>query len=176
VKAIARILLAVAVFASIGCARVDRALPRCDHDERLALVAQSVPSAAYLPCVETLPPGWSTSEVEIRDGHSRISLRSDRAARPVEVDLAAVCDPTGASPLEPREAGVRTQQRLLSITPSYQGTIFDEFPGGCVTYRFDFERGPHLALMEELRQAVRLFPRRELRQALIERLGVDIDG
>jgi hypothetical protein len=171
-----RIVLAAALVASVGCARVERALPRCDADERLALVAQSVPSAAYVPCVDDLPPGWRADEVDVRDGQARISLRSDRAARPVVIELAADCDASGAVPLAPKEAGVRTQQRLASVSPSYRGTIFDEFPGGCVTSRFDFERGPHLALMEELRQALRLFPRRELRQQLLESLGVDIGG
>jgi hypothetical protein len=92
----------------------------------------------------------------------------------VRVELLPACDPTGAVPLAPRDAGVRTQQLLDSISPSYQGTIYDVFPGGCITYRFDFERGPHLALMDELQQAVQLYPRRELRQALIDQSGVDI--
>lgn len=63
-----------------------------------------------------------------------------------------------------------------SISPRYAGTLFDVFPGGCVTYEFDFERGAHISLMEELQQAIDLYPRRELRLAVRDQLGVDIDA
>jgi hypothetical protein len=170
-----RALVILAVLAAVsGCARAERAMPRCEPDERLGLLAQSVPEAAYLPCVEDLPPGWQTTDVQVRDTGTRLTLRSDRADEPVRVELLSACDPTGAVPLAPRDEVVRTQQLLDSIAPSYRGTIFDVFPGGCITYRFDFERGPHIALMDELQQAVRLFPRRQLRQALIDQSGVDI--
>jgi hypothetical protein len=166
--------IAAVIVAASGCGGAERAMPRCDGDERLGLVAQSVPEAAYLPCVEDLPAGWQATDVDVRDGRTLLTLRSDRAEAPVRVELLPACDPTGAVPLAPRDAGVRTQQLLDSISPSYQGTIYDVFPGGCITYRFDFERGPHLALMDELQQAVQLYPRRELRQALIDQSGVDI--
>ena len=63
----------------------------------------------------------------------------------------------------------------MSITPRYTGTLSDVFPGGCVTYAFDFVRGPHIALMEELGAAVGLYSRRQLRLDLQDRLGVELD-
>jgi hypothetical protein len=176
VRGARRVAVAVLVIAgsTVGCARYDRAVPRCSPGERLGLVAQSVPDAAYLPCVTDLLPGWSISAFEVRDGHTSFSLRSDRADEPVEVELSAECETTGSTPVPPRDEGVRTSQRVSTVSPTYAGTMFDVFPGGCVAYGFDFERGPHIALVDELRQIVALYPRRELRQELIDRLEVDI--
>jgi hypothetical protein len=44
-----------------------------------------------------------------------------------------------------------------------------------VTYEFDFARGPHIALMDELQRAVQLYPRRLLRQELRDQLGITLD-
>ena len=61
------------------------------------------------------------------------------------------------------------------MAPRYAGRFHDVFSGGCVTMTFDFARGPHIALLDELQQAVRLYPRRQLRQELKDELGIDLD-
>jgi len=138
-----------------GCGSVAPAVPRCSDPVRLAVVAQSVPTAGYVPCVEELPAGWQVTEFGTARGGTDFSLLSDRAdGRPVEVRLAPRCSVAGASPQPPRTAGARTYLRLRSITPRYAGTRVDVFPGGCVAYRFDFARGPHIALMDDLLAAV----------------------
>jgi hypothetical protein len=48
------------------------------------------------------------------------------------------------------------------------------FPGGCVSYAFDFERGPHIALMADLGVLVGLESRRELRGEVRRRLGGEL--
>jgi hypothetical protein len=113
---------------------------------------------------------------EIERGATELSLRSDRADRAVDVRLARTCRLTGATPVTPRDDGVRTYVRLSAVAPRYTGRLLDDFPGGCVTYDFDFERGPHIALMDELQRAVGLYPRIELRRELRDDLGVDLDG
>ena len=172
-----RLAAAAAAVAVLGgaCARAEAAMPRCRPDERLAVVAQSVPGAAYLPCVTALPTGWSFRSLDVDDRGTRLSLRSDRADRPVQVTLAAACDIGRATPVAPRAEGVRTYQRVLSIAPTYRARLYDVFPGGCVAYEFDFERGSHIALTDELQQAVALYSRRQLRQELREHLGVRLD-
>ena len=167
--------LAASVAAGCGTGSgVQETMPRCVPDERLGIVAQSVPGAAYVPCVEALRPGWSFRTFEVGDGHTRFTLRSDRAERPIAVSLAASCDAGGATEVAPRETGVDTSLRVGAIAPRFTGRLIDEFEGGCVTYEFDFARGPHLGLMEDLEASVRLFPRRVLREALRDR-GVDLD-
>jgi hypothetical protein len=49
------------------------------------------------------------------------------------------------------------------------------FVNGCITYEFDFTRGPHIALIDELQRAVQLYPRRLLRQELRGELGITLD-
>ena len=167
----------VAGFSSLltGCTGIESAAPGCTGDSRrLALVAQSVPGAAYLPCVGPLPAGWSTAAVHISSGRTHFRLESDRS-RPVDVELLDRCDVSGATPTTPRADGVRTYRRLDSITPRYRGTLFDVFAGGCLTYRFDFQRGAHITLTEEFQTAAGLRSRRDLALELRRDLGVDLD-
>jgi hypothetical protein len=168
-------LVAAAVVVASGCADAGIAAPRCEPGQRLGIVAQSVEGAAYLPCVADLPPGWSLESFEVDDDGTELSLRSDRADRDVQVRLAERCEVGRATPIAPRGEGVRTYQLSESVAPRYAGRFHDVFSGGCVTTTFDFARGPHIALLDELQQAVRLYPRRQLRQELEDELGIDLD-
>jgi hypothetical protein len=151
------------------------AVPGCGSVERLALVAQSVPSAAYVPCLNHLPAGWTASGFEAASGHAGFTLRSNLASRqPVVVRLAPTCDVSGATPTPPRAPGVSTYTELRSISPLYAGTLSDVFSGGCITYRFGFERGQHIALIEDFESAVALYPRQELSVQLHRQLGVTL--
>ena len=159
-----------------GCAGRVGAVPTCVAGPRLATVAQAVPGAAYVPCIDRLAEGWTARGFQVERGSARFTLVPDRSGtRPVEVAFQPTCDVAGAVPTTPRADGVRTSVRLRSISPRYQGTMSDVFAGGCVTYRFDFPRGPHIALMEELGTTTGLFSRRELRLELHRQLGVELD-
>jgi hypothetical protein len=174
-----RVRLALAVLVLVAavpaCGTDEQTLPRCRPDRRLGLVAQSVPGAAYVPCIDELPAGWSVASVTIDHTGTRYGLRSDRADRTVRVTLSDGCEHGDATAIRPRDEGVRTYQALDRISPTYAGRILDVFPGGCVTYEFDFDRGPHIALLDDLQRAVDLYSRRELRHGLRERLGVSVD-
>jgi hypothetical protein len=167
--------LAGAVAAAGGCADAQAAMPRCEPGQRLGIVAQSAPGAAYLPCVTELPPGWTFESFEVDDDGTRFSLRSDRADRAVEVELVPACDVGPALPVTPRDEGVRTYLALESVSSRYAGRFYDVFADGCVVYDFDFARGPHIALVDEFQQAVQLYPRRQLRQELRDDLGITLD-
>src|SRR5215469_15549878 len=80
----------------------------------------------------------------------------------------------GASPSPPRAPGVLSYTRLTSISPRFAGTLYDVFPGGCVSYQFDFTLGEHIALMEQFQSAVGLYPVQQLRLVLKQKLGVEI--
>ena len=157
-----------------GCAPGDPA-PTCDATSRLGIVAQSVDTAAYVPCVAELPAGWSVEDVSIDDDGTTVSLRSDRADQEAEVTLVESCDVSRATPIEPRDEGVRSYNEVEAIEPRFAGRFLDVFPGGCVVSRYDFERGPHVALTAELRDAVGLVSRRQLRQELRDDLGITLD-
>ena len=160
-----------------ACSNPTGSLPECEAGPRLATIAQSVPTASYVPCIEQLADGWTAGNLDTGRGSTRFALLPHRAgARTVRVAFEEACDARGATPAPARAEGVRTSIKLASVSPRYAGTIFDVFPGGCVSYRFDFARGPHIALMEDLGGTVGLFSRRQLRVALQDQLGVELDG
>lgn len=160
-----------------ACSSITPSVPACEVGTRLATVAQSVPSGSYIPCIRQLGEGWTAGELQVGRGSTRFTLLPDRAGgRTVHVAYHQACDTAGAVPTTPRAEGVRTLIDLRSIAPRYAGTLMDVFSGGCISYSFDFARGPHIALMEELQDTVGLFSRRQLRLGLKDQLGVELDS
>jgi hypothetical protein len=112
---------------------------------REILMTQAVPSATLIPCVRTLPPGWSYAGSDVRSGSARFWLDSDRAGlRAVEVELTAACDLRGLTgAASPSGQGVDVYLRSISRDP-YQADRLFAFPGGCVTYRYRFVAAPQV--------------------------------
>ena len=52
--------------------------PTCGTNNTMILMAQAVPSAHAIPCVDALPPGWSIGGVSVRAADARFWLDSDR--------------------------------------------------------------------------------------------------
>jgi hypothetical protein len=165
----------VASFVLAGCADGVDTMPGCEADSRLGIVAQSVPGAAYVPCISELPTGWSFTGADIDQDGTTITLESDRADRPVEISLTSTCDIGSATPIAPSAEGSRTYQLIASVDPRYSGSFIDVFPGGCIVSSYDFERGAHISLVTELQQAVDLYSRRQLGQELFTDLGITLD-
>jgi hypothetical protein len=171
---LAMAVLLMISFAS-GCTESSATPPSCGSVERLGLLAQSVPTASYLPCIVELPTGWQSAHLVVERGSARFQLQSDRSeGHPVMVRLQDSCDVSRASPFPPRTVGGRSYLGVQSIEPRYLGTLYDVFPGGCVTYRFDFERGVHIALMAQLQSAVGFVSRPDLRRRLRQQLGIEL--
>jgi len=159
-----------------GCTSSGGTVPGCRDPLRLAIIAQSVPSASYVPCIGGLQPGWEISGFDPAQDGTSFLLSSDRSpGQPVTVRLSAGCRVSGASPAPARAPGVLTYIRLDSISPRFAGTLYDVFPGGCVSYEFDFANGSQIALMEQFEQAIGLYPRQQLRLVLKQELGVELD-
>jgi hypothetical protein len=159
-----------------GCASSSDTVPGCGDPLRLAIVAQSVPSASYLPCIRDLPPGWTTAGFDPTQDGTSFLLNSDRSpGQPVTVQLTTACKISGASPSPARAPGALTYTRLDSIRPRFAGRLYDVFPGGCVTCTFDFSHGSQIALMEQFEQAIGLYPRQQLRLVLKRELGVELN-
>lgn len=171
---VSALALALAI-TTTGCASRSDTMPSCETSSRLALVAQSVPGASYVPCIAELPTGWSFDEAEVNDSGTTIWLESDRADRPIVVTLRPSCEIGDATPVAPSDDGTRTYQRIDSIDPRYAGAFIDLFPGGCIESRYDFERGPHVALITDLQRAIDVSSRRQLRQDLERDLGIRLD-
>jgi hypothetical protein len=128
-----------------------------------------------VPCLAELRPGWSANDFQPRSGATRFALVSDRdTGHPVVVKLTRSCDVGEATLSTPRADGARTYLKVDSIAPRYAGTLSDVFPGGCVTYRFDFARGPHIPLIDDFEHQVALSSRRDLRLALRHQYGITL--
>ena len=167
-------MVAAAAGTLTGCSALSDTVPGCGDPLRLAIIAQSVPGAAYIPCIRQLPPGWSASAFDPARGGTRFTLNSDLApGTPVVVQLAAVCRIDGATPSPSRAVGVLTYTRLPSISPRLVGSLYDVFPGGCVSYSFNVDRQQY-ALIGQFESAVGLYSRQQLRLTLKRRLGVEL--
>ena len=129
--------------------------PQCGTGHAMILAAQAVPSAALVPCVAALPSGWQVGGADIASGHATV-LAGLRPGRPAGRDRhpAAACDVSGAQQIPSDEPGTRRFERPAEPgADRFAGLRFYTFPGGCVTYQFDFAPGasPLLAIRRRRR-------------------------
>src|SRR6266550_2926845 len=103
----------------------------CDQPEPLWLLAQSVPSAALIPCVRVLPDGWSVATAKAKNGLSEFTLAHGPDSQAVVVRLTAACSPSGAARRPSHQPGARRYERAGPRTG--QLTWYTIFAGGCIT-------------------------------------------
>ena len=146
-----------------GCAGDSTAItspPLCSHgstgaDNSVILMAQSVPTATWVPCVRSaLPLGWSFHHLDARNGVSRFWLDSDRdGQQAVEVRLAESCDTAGATQVPTDREGMTRLERVDRLSPSYAGQRYYRFDGACITVVFALDGdnpGEALALSSQV--------------------------
>ena len=170
-------VLGLALVAS-GCATiVPPRAPSCVEEqtaEMLIIEAQSVPSAALLPCVGALPIGWSFETFRVDDRGTTFYLDSDRAgAQAVRVALRRNCELGGSTEVPTDTPGAQQFEKIDALGDRYAGTRYYVFEGGCATYDFDFEGSGRTELAREVSLALDFFPRSELERRLAE-VGVDL--
>jgi len=123
------------------------------------LMAQSVPTASWVPCISNaLPLGWNFHHLDARNGVSRFWLDSDRdGQQAVEVRLAESCDTSGATEVPSDREGMTRLERVDRLSPAYAGERYYRFDGGCVTVVFALDGdnpGEALALSSQVVGAV----------------------
>lgn len=163
VLAAAAVAIGLASAAFRPAVNMGTAAPVCGTGHTMILSAQAVPSAALLPCIAELPSGWTVAGANIRSGQSTFWLDSDRAGpRAVTISLTAACETTGAERIPSDQAGARRFERPLSLRPSFALQRIYTFPGGCVTYQFNFVPGAAPVLAIPVDSAVAFEPRSDL--------------
>jgi len=174
------LLAAVVCLLAAGCVRPastefsQARVPACRYQGRqgtalVILMAQAVPTASQLPCIDLLPAGWSVSDIFVRNGRVRFTLDSDRVGtNAVRVVLERFCTFGRVTRVPSDHPGTRRYQEVISIEPGrrYQGAIYYLFPGGCVTYRLDFRSDEQARPLGEVSLALGFVPRDTLRQTL----------
>ena len=150
--------------------------PECrEPSDQLVLMAQSVPSASMVPCLESLPVGWSFSGLDAREGSSRFHLNSDRAGvKAASVSLTPRCDVSEATEIPSDEPGTRRFEHIRAVGQDFAGTRYYVFDGGCVAYRFNFLGEGRTSLANEVSLGLGFFPREALAEELRNRVGVTV--
>lgn len=169
-------VIALLVLAT-GCGRVqDAAAPTCvpKGADTLALLAQSVPTASKLPCISSYPAGWHFASMDVRNGRAEFTLDSDRAGiSAVKVSLLPGCELEGATEISSDEPGTRRFERILSVVGDFKAVRSYQFEGGCITYRFDFDRQGR-ALVNEVSVAIGFMDRSGVDELVRARSGGEL--
>jgi hypothetical protein len=139
--------------------------------EPLWLMAQSVPEAALVPCVQLLPAGWTLADVRVRKGLSQLTFDTDRAGkRAVVVELTGSVDLAGAVEVTSEQLGARRYVLVDRDAQRPSSTRVYVFDGGAVAIRFTAPTPQQQQqLASEASSAIGFTTREQLRQALSQR-------
>jgi hypothetical protein len=155
------------------------ASPTCGSGDVMILMAQSVPSATLVPCVATLPAGFRLDDVHVQRGRTEFALGSDIAGdHAVKVTLTPPdkCPVANAEPVPTDEVGTHRYERPEQLTPKLLSTRYYTFPGGCVSYRFQFDRIGTPALVFAADQALAFEHRQSLVRVVKKRNDLKLCG
>jgi hypothetical protein len=181
-----RLLVTAAVLVLAGCgvaptssSFTEAREPSCRYQGRegtalMVLIAQAVPTASQLPCVELKPAGWTVTNVFVRNGRVRFALNSDRVGQEaVQVVLQQFCALGKVTRVPSDHPGTRRYQEVISIEPGqrYRGVVYYLFPGGCVTYHLDFRSDEQARPLGEVSLALGFVSRDALRQTVSDYTG-----
>jgi len=152
--------------------------PTCRAQTVTVLMAQAVPTATAVPCIEALPTGLSFASAIARNGEARFWLDSDRAgARAVTVTLTGSCDTSSARPVSTDEIGTERFDSDPAASSGASGPDrFYRLPGGCVTYDYSVRARTDPELTAAADGALGFFPRDELVAYVQEQAGQPLCG
>jgi tRNA A-37 threonylcarbamoyl transferase component Bud32 len=170
----------VAVQAMVGLfsptQRAIQARASCGKGNLEILMAQSVPSATAVPCIATLPAGWTAGSVDVRRGRSTFWLDIG-TTHAVKVTLLppSGCSVADAVEVPSDQVGMRRFEQPEQLTPALRTTRTYLFEGGCVTYRYTFQ-GADASLMFDADSALGFEPRAALVAEVHRRSGLRLCG
>jgi hypothetical protein len=173
------LLTGVAAVSMTGCAQpvsLGSELVACRSGEDatpangVVLMAQSVPTSTWVPCLEGMPLGWHFAGLEARDGSATFSLDSDRyGENAIVVTLTESCATDGASEIPSDREGMRRLEKVSEVSPRYVGERFYLFEGGCITVLFTIRGEDRSEPLAVATQGLGAVPRDDLRKLVRER-------
>jgi hypothetical protein len=171
--------LAVLLVAVTACGEI-QAAPMCEGGEDvMVLMAQSVPSAELVPCLqEELPKSWFLNTPQISSAGVRLQFGSDMysSGASIVVNLLADCDPGTAVEVPSDEEGARRFEDIDQVDAGYRGTRYYVFDGGCATYQFDLPAEGWSGVVNDVTLILGFTPRRGLEGHVQERTRGVVQG
>jgi hypothetical protein len=142
----------------------------------VVLMAQSVRSASWLPCINTLPVGFSYERLDATNRGAHFWLNAGaEGTHAVRVALSRACDLRGADETTSERNGMRRYERIDDVGSGYRGEWFYVFRGGCVTYRFDLHGATGATSAATLSVALSFVSRATIAQQLHDYSGGRLD-
>jgi hypothetical protein len=143
-----------------GCSDIDELrvgpTPICSTTSRgtLLLMAQAVPTAQAIPCIESLPEGWIYDAAEIEVGEANLVFDNPGVGK-VTVELTAGCEAGGTPTESPFPEAVATVENVGGV--ERHSHVMED---SCVIIEYP----PRLAATEMTRQ-ISFVSRESLRQS-----------
>jgi hypothetical protein len=178
---------AVAVLTMVvlpACSDNNIGAPMCRRSQEdlpaRVLVAQSVPSATLIPCIEVFPAGWGFGGMTVADRETVFTLDNDRGGSDaVRVTMAPSCDVGDARPQQVQGDEIGTSKFVRPTEVDGRvvpGSVYYRFPGACVTVDYALLSGAPSTLFAEAGTALSFIPRDEVATEVEERVDVPLCG
>jgi tRNA A-37 threonylcarbamoyl transferase component Bud32/membrane-associated phospholipid phosphatase len=157
--------------ASTGSSLAVTTRPECGMSHTMILMAQAVPSATLLPCIATLPSGWTFGGAAFQNDQAQFWLDNDRAgARALVVTLRPRCDVAGELRVHPDESG--TSRFETVAFPKRRSYLFR---GACATFDLSYPLAVS-SLVSDVDSAIRFTRRSALVEFVRRSEGVVLCG
>jgi hypothetical protein len=151
--------------------------PLCKPDRgelsgMLVLVAQALPKASAVPCVQRVPAGWGITTFDAHDGGANLVLSYlTEDNQQLTVDVLPRCEPGGAVEQVSDEPLVRRFDRKARDGGRFADERFYTFAGGCTRLRFGFSGTGREARADEIGGVLGFLSRAELDRQVREYTG-----
>ena len=152
--------------------------PTCTAQTATVLMAQAVPTATAVPCIEALPAGLSFASAIAHNGEARFWLDSDRTGpRAVTVTLTGSCDTSSARPVSTDKTGTERFDNDAAASSGGSGPDrFYRLPGGCVTLAYSPRARTDPDVTADADGALGFLPRNDLVAYVYEQSGQPLCG
>jgi hypothetical protein len=175
--AVAAAVLAAGCGAAIGDpAQLLPCTPSDDQlDQRMVLMAQSVPTASAVPCMRIALDDWFLDDMDSRDGHTKIEFSRLIDEFALTIELTRTCDRGEASETATDQPGTRRFHERIRTGGTYRDRRYYLLPGACMAYTFaltgtgaeqaaeDISRAIGFVSRDQLADQVRRYSRGRLR-------------
>jgi hypothetical protein len=145
----------------------------CDEMEAMWLQAQAVPTAELVPCVASLPVGWSFGLMTVNNGRSTITVDHDRAgAKALELRFAESCATGGVTEVGSDVPASQRFERRQDEDADRILTWYERYEGGCTTVQLSSDiTAPEVVeeITRQARQVIGFVTRTEFAALLDER-------